>query len=157
HAFDREHLKVLLDRNALAQETMTPDRLFKVKEDMERAEARRLQPYFVRSFFLKAFDTLGGTMHRREAERFEITHVPASVRGRDRRLTGRNRREYEPVLKRYERVAFTRDALQPLDKPGLVRAILMHPGHPLMLSITDIILEQNANLLRRGALLDDPA
>jgi superfamily II DNA or RNA helicase len=157
HAFDHDHLKALLDRNALAQETMTQDRLFKVKEDMERAEARRLQPFFVRSFFLKAFDTLGGTIHRREAERCEITHVPAVVRERDRRITGRNRREFEPILKRYERIAFTRDALQPLDKPGVVRAVLMHPGHPLMLALTDILLEQNANLLRRGAVLVDPA
>jgi superfamily II DNA or RNA helicase len=157
HAFDHDHLKQLLDRNALAQESMTPDRLFKVKEDMERAEARRLQPFFVRAFFLKALDSLGGTIHRREAERFEITHVPAAIRERDRRLTGRNRRENEPVLKRYERIAFTRVALQPLDKPGLPRAVLMHPGHPLMLSLTDIILEQNTNLLRRGAVLVDPA
>jgi superfamily II DNA or RNA helicase len=157
HAFDHDHLKALLDRSALAQESMSPDRLFKVKEEMERAEARRLQPFFVRSFFLKAFDTLGGTIHRREADRHEITHVPAAVRERDRRLTGRNRREQEPILKRYERIAFTRGALQPLDKPGAVRAVLMHPGHPLMLAVTDMILEQNANLLRRGAVLVDPA
>ena len=54
HALDHDHLKALLDRNALAQETMSADRLFAVKEEMEKAEARRLQPYFVRSFFLKA-------------------------------------------------------------------------------------------------------
>ena len=94
------------NRNALAQETMSADRLFAVKEEMEKAEARRLQPYFVRSFFLKAFDALGGTMHPREAGRFEITHVPAAIRERDRRITGRNRREHEPVLKRYERICF---------------------------------------------------
>jgi superfamily II DNA or RNA helicase len=157
HAFDREHLRQLLDRNALAQETMSPERLFKVKEEMERAEARRLQPFFVRSFFLKAFNTLGGTIHRREADRWEITHVPAAIRERDRRLTGRNRREQEPILKRYERICFTREAIQPLDKPGLARAVLMHPGQPLMLAVTDMILEQNANLLRRGAVLVDPA
>jgi superfamily II DNA or RNA helicase len=157
HAFDHEHLKVLLDRGALAQETMSPDRLYKVKEEMDRAEARRLQPFFVRSFFLKAFNQMGGTIHRREAGRFEITHVPAAIRERDRRLTGRNRREQEPILKRYDRVAFTRDALQPLDKPGLARAVLMHPGHPLMLAMTDMLLEQNANLLRQGAVLVDPA
>src|SRR5437870_4213173 len=51
-ALDREHLKSLLNRNALAQETMSPERLYAVKEQMEKAEARRLQPYFVRSFFL---------------------------------------------------------------------------------------------------------
>ena len=157
HAFDHEHLKSLLNRNALAQETMSTDRLFRVKEEMERAEARRLQPFFVRSFFLKAFDQLSGTIHKRESERFEITHVPAAIRERDRRLTGRNRREQEPILKRYERIAFTRDSIQPNDKPGLARAALMHPGHPLMLALTDIILEQNANLLRQGAVLVDPA
>ncbi len=157
HAFNPEHLKSLLNRNALAQETMSADRLFRVKEEMERAEARRLQPFFVRSFFLKAFDQLGGTIHRRELERFEITHVPATVRERDRRLTGRNRREQEPILKRYDRIAFTRDAIQPTEKPGLARAVFMHPGHPLMLALTDMILELNANLLRQGAVLVDPA
>jgi superfamily II DNA or RNA helicase len=156
-ALDREHLKSLLDRNALAQETMNAERLFAVKEEMEKAEARRLQPYFVRSFFLKAFNTLGGAAHAREAGRFEITHVPATIRERDRRITGRNRREQEPVLKRYERICFERTAVQPLDKPGLSRAVLMHPGHPLMLSMSDMILEQHANLLRQGAILVDPS
>jgi superfamily II DNA or RNA helicase len=156
-ALDREHLKSLLDRNALAQETMSAERLFAVKEQMEKAEARRLQPYFVRSFFVKAFDALGGVAHPRESGRFEITHVPTVIRERDRRITGRNRREQEPVLKRYERICFEREQIQPLDRPGLTRATLMHPGHPLMLSVSDIILEQHANLLRQGAILVDPA
>lgn len=135
---------------------MSPDRLFKVKEEMEKAEARRLQPFFVRSFFMKAFTALGGTIHRREPERYEITHVPLEIRERDRRITGRNRRENEPVLKRYDRVCFDRAAIQPNDRPGLPRAVLMHPGHPLMLSVTDVVLEQNANLLRQGTILVDP-
>ncbi|EQD50529.1 helicase domain-containing protein, partial [mine drainage metagenome] len=156
-ALDREHLKALLDRDALDQTTMSAERLFAVKEEMEKAEARRLQPYFVRAFFLKALEALGGTAHPREAGRFEITHVPAAIRERDRRITGRNRREHEPVLKRYERICFEREAVQPLDKPGLPRAVLMHPGHPLMLSMSDMILEQHTNLLRQGAVLIDPA
>lgn len=156
-ALDRSHLKSLLDRNALAQETMNADRLFAVKEEMEKAEARRLQPFFVRSFFLKAFEKLGGSIYPRELGRFEITHVPTSIRERDRRITGRNRRDMEPVLKRYDRVCFEKDALQPTEKPGLSRAVLMHPGHPLMLAISDVLLEQNANLLRQGTVFVDPA
>lgn len=154
---DRDHLKSLLDRLALDTTTMTPERLFAVKEEMEKAQARRLQPFFVRAFFTKALGALGGTAHPRESGRFEITHVPAAIRERDRRLTGRNRRENEPVLRRYSRICFERDAIQPLDKPGLERAVLMHPGHPLMLSMSDMILEQHANLLRQGAVLIDPA
>jgi hypothetical protein len=135
---------------------MGAERLYAVKEEMEKAEARRLQPYFVRSFFLKAFEQLGGSIYPRELGRFEITHVPASIGERDRRITGRNRRESEPVLKRYERVCFEKDALQPLDRPGLTRAVLMHPGHPLMLAVSDVLLEEHANLLRRGTVLVDP-
>ena len=156
-ALDHSHLKLLLDRNALAQETMSPERLYAVKDEMEKAEARRLQPYFVRSFFNKAFEQLGGSMYPREPGRFEITHVPTSIRERDRRITGRNRRELEPVLKRYDRICFEKEAVQPVDKPGLSRAVLMHPGHPLMLAVSDVLLEQHANLLRQGSVLIDPA
>ncbi|MDR7037964.1 SNF2 family DNA or RNA helicase [Methylobacterium sp. BE186] len=156
-ALDQQHLKTLLDRNALSQEVMSPERLFAVKEEMEKAEARRLQPFFVRSFFVNAFRALGGTMHARESGRYEITHVPVAIRERDRKLIGRNRRDQEPVYKRYERVCFERSAILPLDKPGIRRADLLHPGHPLMLSASDLILEQHANLLRQGAVLVDPA
>ena len=156
-AFDSSRIKELLDRNALAQETMSVDRLFAVKEQMEMAEARRLQPFFVRSFFAKAFEGLGGAMYPREPGRFEITHVPAFIRERDRRITGRNRRELAPVLQRYERACFTKEAVRPLDRPGIPFAQLIHPGHPLMLAVSDIILEQHSNLMRQGAILVDPA
>jgi hypothetical protein len=122
---------------------------------MERAEARRLQPYFVRAFFLKAFDSLGGSIYRREAERYEITHVPQALR--ERPVSARRASEREPVLSKYSRVCFTKEAIKPHDRPGLETAKLIHPGHPLMLAVTDTILETHANLLRRGAVLVDPA
>lgn len=157
NALDVSHIQGLLERNALAQETMNAEQLFAVKEKMEMAEARRLQPYFVRSFFAKAFEGLNGAMYPREPGRFEITHVPALIRERDRQITGRNRRELAPVLKRYERVCFTREAVRPLDRPGLAFAQMIHPGHPLMLAVSDIVLEQHSNLMRQGAILVDPA
>lgn len=157
NALDHEHLMDILNRDALAQESMTPERLFAVKEEMEKAEARRLQPYFVRSFFMKGFESLGGSIYPRESNRFEITHVPAELRDRDRLITGRNRRELAPVLKRYERVCFTKEAVRPQDRPGLAFASLIHPGHPLMLALSDVLLERHANLLRQGTILVDPA
>ena len=157
NALDVTHIKDLLERNALAQETMSAERLFAVKEQMEIAEARRLQPYFVRSFFVKAFEGLNGAMYPRESGRFEITHVPALIRERDRQITGRNRRELAPVLKRYERVCFTKEAVRPLDRPNAAFAQMIHPGHPLMLAVSDLILEQHSNLMRQGAILVDPA
>jgi len=117
-ALDEGHIRDLLDRNALSEEHMGAERLFKVKEEMEKAEARRLQPYFVRSFFMKAFDTLGGSIYQREKDRWEITYVPSNLRDRDRQITGRNRRDNAPVLKAYERICFTKGAVRLEDKPN---------------------------------------
>jgi len=157
HTFSEEHLKEILERNALSQESISAEHLYSVKEEMDKAEARRLQPYFVQSFFSEAFERLGGALRPRESDRYEITHVPSTLRERDRRLTGRNRRDQTPVLKRYERVCFTKESVQPLDKPKLAPAEMLHPGHPLMLSVSDVILEQNHNLLKQGAVLLDPS
>ncbi|MGB7510294.1 MAG: helicase-related protein, partial [Pelodictyon phaeoclathratiforme] len=156
-ALDLDHLKEILNRDALAQESFSAERLFAVKEEMEKAEARRLQPFFVRSFFMKGFESLGGSIYPRESGRFEITHVPAELRERDRLITGRNRRDLAPVLRRYERVCFTKESVRPVDKPGLAFANMIHPGHPLMLALSDLLLEQHANLLRQGTILVDPA
>ena len=71
---------------------MDPERLFAVKEEMEKAEARKLQPYFVRAFFQQAFQSLEGELRPRENGRYEINHVPAAIRERDRQITGRDRR-----------------------------------------------------------------
>ena len=87
-AFDNTRIKELLERNALAQETMSAERLFAVKEQMEMAEARRLQPYFVRSFFTKAFEGLGGAMYPREPGRWRSRTSPPSSTSATARLPG---------------------------------------------------------------------
>lgn len=40
---------------------MDVTRVRKIREEMERPEARRLQPFNIESFFLEAFKRLGGT------------------------------------------------------------------------------------------------
>jgi superfamily II DNA or RNA helicase len=156
-ALDTGHLKTIIQRNALCQEVMDEKRLFAVKEEMEKAEARKLQPYFIRAFFNQAFERLGGELRQREGGRWEITNVPAIIRERDRFITGRNRRNLDPVLRRYERVCFEKQYVRLLDRVGAPMASLLHPGHPLMQSVTDIVLEQHRNKLKQGAVLVDPA
>ena len=97
---------------------------------MEKAEARKLQPYFIRSFFTQAFQQLGGELRPREPGRYEITHVPAIIRERDRQITGRDRRNADPVLRRYERVCFEKQYVRVLDRVGAPMASLLHPGPP---------------------------
>src|ERR1700678_4052266 len=118
---------------------MDVSRVMRIREDMERAEAKRLQPHYVESFFLEAFQRLGGAMKQREPRRYEITHVPSPVRNRDR-LIGIG----EPVLPRYERVAFEKDLVAP---PGQPPAAFLCPGHPLLDAALDVILERHRDLL----------
>jgi hypothetical protein len=54
-------------------------------------------------------------------------------------------------------VCFTKDAVRPVDRPGLAFASMIHPGHPLMLALSDVLLAQHANLLRQGTILVNPA
>ena len=81
-ALDAEHLRDILRRNALVDQHMGLEALYAVKEEMEKAEARKLQPYFIRAFFTEAFTALGGELRPREAGRFEVKHVPAVIRER---------------------------------------------------------------------------
>lgn len=122
-ALDTEHLKAILKRNALVEEHMGLEQLYAVKEEMEKAEARKLQPYFIRAFFTEAFKTLGGEMRNRETGRYEIKHVPAAIRERDR-VIGESR---TPVLKKYQRICFEKQYVRVYGKP---MADLIHPGHP---------------------------
>jgi superfamily II DNA or RNA helicase len=146
-AFDHRQLQDLLEERALAHDAMDASRVSRIREDMERAEARRLQPHYIESFFLEAFQRLGGAARQREARRYEVTHVPAPVRNRDR-LIGIG----EPVLPRYERVAFEKSLVAPQGQP---LAAFMCPGHPLLDATIDLTLERDRDLLRRGAVLVD--
>ncbi len=144
---DRGHLQALLEERALAHDAMDASRVQSIRADMERADARRLQPHYIESFFHEAFKRLGGTAKQREARRYEITHVPAPVRNRDR-LIGIG----EPVLPRYERIAFDKSLVAPLGQP---LAAFVCPGHPLLDAVVDLTLERNRDLLKRGTVLVD--
>jgi len=144
---DRPHLQGLIEDRALAHDAMDSSRVADIREEMERAEARRLQPHYIESFFLEAFKRLGGTIRQREPRRFEITHVPAPVRNRDRQIgTG------DPVLARYERIAFEKDLIAPQGQP---LAAFVCPGHPLLDAALDLTLERHRDLMKRGTILVD--
>ncbi len=147
NAFDHKQLQDLLEERALAHDAMDASRVYRIREGMERAEARRLQPHYIESFFLEAFQRLGGTAKQREPRRYEITHVPAPVRNRDR-LIGIG----EPVLPRYERIVFEKALIAP---PGETLAAFVCPGHPLLDAAIDLTLERHRDLLRRGTVLVD--
>ena len=148
-ALDTKHLKEILNRNALVGQCMSMEDLYAVKEEMDKAEARKLQPRFIHFFFNEAFQSIGGKLSRRESGRFEVRHVPAAIRERDR-VIGETR---TPVLRKYERICFERELMRIHGKP---MADLIHPGHPLMRSTTNLILSTHRRKLKQGAVLVNP-
>ena len=104
-AFDREKIRALIEDHLLVKQTMDLTQVMTIKAEMERAQARKLQPHFIAAFFITAFKLLGGSIKERETKRYEISHVPLAIRSRDR-ITGSTG---TPVLCRYERVCFEKN------------------------------------------------
>ena len=50
-ALDRATLQDLLEERQLVHDAMDASRVQRVREKMERTEARRLQPHYIKSFF----------------------------------------------------------------------------------------------------------
>ena len=89
-------------------------------------------------------------MRPREAGRFEVKHVPAAIRERDR-VIGETR---TPVLKKYERICFEKEHVR---QTGKAMAAMIHPAHPLMHATTDLVLQAHRQKLKQGAVLVDPS
>lgn len=139
----------LIEDYALAKDTMDASRLQAIRDDMERAEALRLQPHFIASFFLEAFQHLGGSVREREHRRYEVRRVLQEVIRRARQL-GRG----VPLAPRYERIVFEKERIHVDGKPS--PAEFVAPGHPLLDATIDLLLERYSDLLRRGTVLVDP-
>ncbi len=154
NATDIANIEEIMRRNTLCDEVMPLESVFAIREEMEKAEAKKLQPHYIRSFFLAAFEILGGVVRKREQGRFEITRVPSKVQERGKH--DRDPRHNNPVLARYERICFEKEHIE-LPDPKARKASLIHPGHPLMRAVLSIIKEEYASTLTSGALLLDPS
>jgi superfamily II DNA or RNA helicase len=144
-AVDQSHLMELLRKRQLTNDTLPAEQVHELRLEMEKAEAQRLQPHHVQSFFLEAFQRLGGRIKPREEGRFEITHVPLAIRERDRQIGIGT-----PVQKKYERICFDKSRInqQPV-------AEFICPGHPLLEAVISLVREQNDHLMKQGAVLVD--
>ena len=146
-ALDLTHLRALIEENSLTHGTIDTTRLGNIREEMERAEVRRLQPHFIASFFQAAFKKLDGTLRKREEGRYEIRHVPGGIYNRSSLGVGK------PILHQYERITFEKDKVNIQGKP---LAEFVCPGHPLLDATLSAILERHRNLLQQGTVLIDP-
>ena len=149
-ALDTERLKEIIRRNTLVEQSMTPDMLYSIKEEMDLAEARKLQPCFVRAFFKAAFEAVGGECRPKGNGCFEIPNVPSDIRANSRIVaTSRT-----PIARKYERICFEKTQIKP--SYNAPQATLIHPGHPLMASLLNYILVNKRQLLKPGTVMVDP-
>lgn len=139
-------LESVLSEHALVSGLFDENRNKEVRQAMERAQARKLQPWFVESFFEAALTEFKGRIVKREAGRYEITRVPAAIRAIAKAQNG-------PVQERYERVTFDKRQIQP---DGLKKADLIAPGTPLLGALVDQVLESYGETLGEGATLVAP-
>ena len=146
-----QQMQEVLDERALVAGLADPAANDKIRRDMEVARARKLQPWFVESFFTEALRLYGGRITGREHGRFEVTRVPAAVRSHADPARG-------AVHDRYERVTFDKASIQP-GRPGdgaaAVRADLISPGTPLLAAVVAKVLADHSDTLQRGAVLVD--
>jgi superfamily II DNA or RNA helicase len=146
-ALDHAKLARLLEERSLHAITMTKSSVQEIREEMDRAAARKLQPHFIADFFLTAFKALGGLVSEKEKGRYQVLHVPAAIRNRDRFIGTR-----EPILKSYERITFHKELISVQGKP---LAGFVCPGHPLLDATIDLLLESQMGLLKQGSALID--
>lgn len=149
-SLDGDSLRRLLDEYALTSDVMDVHQVARIREDMERMEARKLEPHFIEAFFLEAMRKLGGRVEEREPGRYEVVEVSFAVRTRDAKIG-----ISDPVLKSYERICFEKERCA---HPGGVPADLVCPGHPLLDALVSVVLERGLGTLKQGAVLvdDDP-
>ena len=147
HSMTPDKFRELLDERALTHDTLDTSDVQEIRDEMERIEAHKLQPYFIESFFLEAFKNLGGRMRPREKGRYEISFVPFAIRSRDMQIGFG-----QPVLNRYERICFDKKYCNIQGQPT---ADLICPGHPLLEATIDLIRERNVDVMKRGSIFID--
>lgn len=145
---EKEHVLELLKRQALVTDSIDYGKIMQLRDDMERASAGRLQPFYVRAFFWQAFKRFGGKLRElhREQGRFAIDGVPAALR-QFAKAEG-----LETVKNSYKRICFDKDVIRLSD--GL-EADFIRPGHPLLDATINMMLSDADHVFRQGAILID--
>jgi superfamily II DNA or RNA helicase len=147
-ALDRAELERLLAERSLAGLSLGIQQVQEIREAMERIEARRLQPHFIESFFINAFESMKGQIRKRPDHRYTIPHVPRTLR-ESRSSLG----VAYPIAKSYEAITFEKEFVHVDGRSE--DAALICPGHPLLSAVIDEILNKNQNMLKRGTIFID--
>ena len=148
NATDQERVKKIVREDLLVSGIMDTSKVEQARADMERANARKLQPHFIAAFFKAAFHELGGALHERESGRYAINHVPVIIRDHAQE------RGLDPIARSYTRVCFDKRHIDHDDSGA--KAAFICPGAPLLDATVSLMLKRERDTLKRGAMLVDP-
>ena len=138
-ALDSDHLHQLLQKHALSEEVTAPFHWQKVRANLERVMAHRLQPILVAAFLREAFALEKWVYQSKGEGQWAIPIVPELLRQRHRE-----------VLPSYPLITF--DKKQRAESHS---AELLSLGHPLFEALIDVTLERYGALLSVGTVLID--
>lgn len=145
-ALDHERLKALMARDVLATDALDIEDVTRVRTDIERANAMRLQPHYIRSFFQRALENLGGRLVPKGDGTYRIRRVPLALAVKS--SNGARR----PLATKYDSLAFDKEHVA---DPG--RTDLVCVGHPLLDAAVEETLAKHSAVLSEGAVLVDDA
>ena len=111
-----------------------------------RARENRLVPEYVERFFVRACRHLGVPLEQRRDGLWRVDNVPYELRNTS--LEFKNR--FGVVFREYSKFAFDKQAARSQE------AIFIAPGHPLLETIVERLLNTCAGDVRRGASFADP-
>lgn len=134
----------LLKERALAEETFTRADLDRMREAMDAARARKLQPHYIAQFFTHALEHQGGRLVRK-------AKGTAAVRALPGRVIDWARQHGTPVADRYDLVTFDPEVADRTE-----RAEFIAPGHPLLDALVDLSVTDLSDVMETGTVLVDP-
>ena len=147
NATDQERVKEIVRDDLLVSGVMDTSKVEQIRAEMERANARKLQPHFIKAFFVEAFQALGGTLHERESGRYAINNVPATIRNHA------EERGLGPISRKYTRICFDKSQIHH-DKKS--EAAFVCPGHPLLDATISLMLKRERETVETGRYAGGP-
>ncbi len=146
-AFDKDAIFRLIHEHALTNDILDETTVSHVRTEMERMESRKLQPYFIGSFFLMALNKLGGKYRKRANNRWTVERVPAKIREENDMS-----RRVEAIAKSYEYICFdTKDRVC----ENMSDAYLVCPGSALLDATLACVLKEGNDFLKLGTIYID--
>jgi hypothetical protein len=146
-ALDKEELNRLIKERSLNSRDFGKTDVVQIKEDIERVEARRLQPHYIESFFKAAYGSLNGQMRERPGRRYSLPHVPKKLYTQVSALG-----TAYPIARQYEAITFEKEGIRLEGRPD---AALVCPGHPLLNALIDMVLQAGYETLKQGTIFID--